>query len=245
MDDLSAKILGQIHPELAWQPRATWRDRRSAETRLALIEATIDCLSRVGYAQTSIRAIADAVGIGHAMIRHHYTSKLNLIAVAIDFAFYKRIETYALEVQKLTAEERANALVGTELFWETLKTPEYAACLELEVVSRTDQELAEVYVPRARRFERIWRERIITLHPEWQIAIETYQLAADFGWALFEGAMLKRDIWNDEARQHNLRRLYIEVAKLVRDGRLNLTHSQTPVAAHAARVPRRRGRTKT
>ena len=166
MDDISALILARLYPDTFPSIDAGWRERKSAETRIALLEATIDSLQKFGYSRTSNRTIADLAGISHGTIGHHYTTKLDLIAAVIDYAFYKRMEIFMAEVMKLSENERVHELVGAELYWKSLQTREYAALLELEIASRTDKELKGVYLPRARRVDRIWREEMVRIFPE-------------------------------------------------------------------------------
>jgi AcrR family transcriptional regulator len=167
MDDVSARVLARLYPDVFPDEGAGWRERKSAETRIALLEATIDCLQRFGYARTSNRTIAQIAGISHGTMGHHYATKMDLIAAVIDFALYKRMEIFTAEVGKLSESERVHELAGAELYWNSLQTREYAACLELEIASRTEPELKSVYLPRARRFDLIWREEMIRVFPEW------------------------------------------------------------------------------
>jgi AcrR family transcriptional regulator len=220
MDDMSTRILARLYPDVFPAVGAGWRERRSAETRIALLEATIDCLQRVGYANTSNRTIAERAGISHGTIGHHYATQLDLIAAAIDYAFYKRMEIFIADVMKLTETERVDEVTGAELYWQSLNTREYAACLELEIASRSDQELKKIYLPRARRFDQIWREEMVRIFPEWRNKGDLYTLVTDFGWALQEGLMLKYEIWDSKERLDRVRALERMVIRMLRTGEL-------------------------
>lgn len=57
--------------------RAPDFDRRSD-----MIEATLDCIADLGIQGTTVRAVAARAGVSNGLIRHHFTSKDNLIVAA-------------------------------------------------------------------------------------------------------------------------------------------------------------------
>ncbi|MGI2904338.1 TetR/AcrR family transcriptional regulator [Tolypothrix sp. VBCCA 56010] len=57
---------------------------RSAESHQAIIKATLDLLSQIGYDRLSIDAIARSAGVGKTTIYRWYASKEELVADAIE-----------------------------------------------------------------------------------------------------------------------------------------------------------------
>jgi TetR/AcrR family transcriptional regulator, transcriptional repressor of bet genes len=53
-----------------------------AERRLALVEATIQCLKRFGHDGLSIRTISAQAGVSVGLINHHFPNKSELVAAA-------------------------------------------------------------------------------------------------------------------------------------------------------------------
>ncbi|WP_206615483.1 TetR family transcriptional regulator C-terminal domain-containing protein [Solirhodobacter olei] len=53
--------------------------------RQQLIEATIDCLSRRGYADTTMADIADRAGLSRGIVNFHFESKDNLLIATLQF----------------------------------------------------------------------------------------------------------------------------------------------------------------
>ena len=53
-----------------------------AERRLALVEATIQCLKRFGHDGLSIRTISAQAGVSVGLINHHFPNKNELVAAA-------------------------------------------------------------------------------------------------------------------------------------------------------------------
>ena len=60
------------------------RQRQSLEARLKLIEATIFCLDKFGYADTSIARIQDQANVSRGALTHHFPSKEELVIATID-----------------------------------------------------------------------------------------------------------------------------------------------------------------
>lgn len=52
------------------------------DRRADMIEATLDCIADLGIQSTTVRAVAAHAGISNGLIRHHFTSKDNLILAA-------------------------------------------------------------------------------------------------------------------------------------------------------------------
>ncbi|MGI9412656.1 MAG: TetR/AcrR family transcriptional regulator [Hyphomicrobiales bacterium] len=50
------------------------------QRRQAMIQATLRCLARDGYAKTGVRAIAEEAGVSIGLIRHYFETKSQLIA---------------------------------------------------------------------------------------------------------------------------------------------------------------------
>lgn len=68
-------------------PSRIRRDREKAETRKLILEAARELFTREGYAQTSMRRIADQIGYTATAIYHHFNDKDSLLneLCAVDF----------------------------------------------------------------------------------------------------------------------------------------------------------------
>lgn len=64
------------HPKAAaLSPSRARRDREKVQTRRRILEAARELFTKVGYAQTSMRRIADAIGYTATAIYHHFHDK--------------------------------------------------------------------------------------------------------------------------------------------------------------------------
>ena len=195
-----------------------WQQRKSAQTRNAILEAAIECLERFGYARTTTQLIAQTARISRGAMLHHYATKQEMIVSLVDYIFHRRLERLAAGIKGLSEAERVHEQAGLEVYWQGLLSREFAAYLELLVASRTDTELAAIFLPRAQRYDATEREDVVKMFPEWQRAHDRYLAAMDFCIATNYGLLLNRDVWEDEARRRNLRRMLAHVVVMLRDG---------------------------
>lgn len=221
MDDIGAKVLALLEPEGLAAEGAGWQQRKSAQTRVAILESAIDCLQKVGYSRTTTQLISQTSHISRGAMLHHYATKQDLISAVIDYTFYKRMELFTPQIQALTETQRVQEQAGIEVFWNSIQTREYEAYLELSVAARTDDELREIFMPKAARYDKVWRDEIARIFPEWGGKLDQLNLAIDVVLVSMEGLMLNRDIW-DEAQKSVLRRFINRAVLMLRHGDLGM-----------------------
>lgn len=197
-----------------------WQQRKSAQTRVAILEAAIDRLGKVGWARTTTQEIAEAAGVSRGAMLHHYATKLDLVAGVIDYIFYKRMKEFAEQVGGLSERARVEEQQGLELLWQTMLGREYQAQVELAVAAKTDIDLAALYEPAAIRFNAAWRAEIGKLFPEWSRTGDKLMLAVDFAQSTLDGLLLNRTIWPERERRVAVRQLLNIALLMLRDGRI-------------------------
>jgi len=220
MLDSTAQNLAQLEPEGLAAEGPGWQQRKSAQTRTAILEAAVDCLQRYGYAATTTQLISQTADISRGAMLHHYATKQDLIAAVIDYTLYKRMELFLDRIRSLSESERVLDHAGIELYWESLLTREFTAFLELSNASRSDAELREIFLPKAQRYDRVERAAVLQAFPEWKDKLELFELAMDFCIAGMEGVLRNREIWDDRTRRVRLRSFISHVILLLRDGLL-------------------------
>lgn len=222
MSKKSVSILKALEPEGLAPEGPKWQQRKSSQTRTAILEATIDCLERHGYAQATMQLIAEFAKISRGAMTHHYASKQELISAVIDYLFYRRMAIFTKRVGSLTESQRVDENLGIEQAWEGYFTREYKAYLELSVAARTDVELQQIFLPKAQRYDRMWREESTRVLPEWKGKPELLEHATDFVEATLEGLVLNSPIWANPEREAMLRALLAMVIRQLRDGETKL-----------------------
>lgn len=119
------------------RPRRRNEDR-SAETQGRLIEATIDCLNRVGYAGTTTILVSDTSGVTRGGMLHHFPSKVDLMIAAAEACIVRMREERA-------ARRRDQA--NTAAIMEVERGRYGVALTEIMIGSRSDKALAERFKP--------------------------------------------------------------------------------------------------
>ena len=118
------------------------RSDRSAATRTALLDATIELLAERGYAGTTARGVAQRAGVSQGAMQHHFRTRGDLIQAACD----RLIERTAGQMQDVVAAgatERERAEILLDRLWANLNTPIAPAVFELYHAARSETEVAE------------------------------------------------------------------------------------------------------
>jgi AcrR family transcriptional regulator len=122
------------------KPRRRTQEERSTATRTKLLDATIDCLIELGYADTTTTVIAERAGVSRGAQLHHFPTKAQLVAAAVEH-LSSRIGTNLQEEAAKLPESQDRVSAALELLWSRFSAPLFPAYLELLVASRTDDEL--------------------------------------------------------------------------------------------------------
>ena len=199
------------------QPRKPARrtnEARSAETRKALIEATIGCLCALGYARTTTLEISRRAKITSGALQHHFGKKDELIIAALDALMVELAEVLErFEGTRGNLPDRIAAFV--DLVWgDFYSQPRYAAVWEIVVGSRAEPRLHK-RVARHRetsieKCEAVWR-RAFGIGPNDQHpSIEALYFALSYmrGEAILPAG--ERRAGSDEARARLLKSFILE-----------------------------------
>jgi AcrR family transcriptional regulator len=119
----------------ARRPR-TQAERR-AETRGALLDATIECLVTHGYAKTTTGRIAELAGVSRGAQNPYFRTRSELVGAALAHLAEERVKA----VHDRFAETEVSLEEALDALWTEHQGPIFAAALELWVASRTDAEL--------------------------------------------------------------------------------------------------------
>jgi AcrR family transcriptional regulator len=135
--------------------------QRTAATRAALLEATVDCLVGQGFGGTTTTEVAHRAGVSPGALLHHFPTKADLLCAAVGHLFEMRQAEFRKAMVNLEpGADRAKA--GIDLLWSMFSGPTFVAYLELWVAARCDPALADAVVRLDREFmagsEGIFRE---------------------------------------------------------------------------------------
>jgi AcrR family transcriptional regulator len=130
-----------VHPH-SERPRRTQQERRDG-TQRALLDATVSALCELGYHGTTTLEVERRAGVSRGARVHHFPTKAALLASAVDHLYEQISDSYdeafgGAQGGKSDAERFRS---GLRLLWSIYERPDYGAVLELQMASRTDEEL--------------------------------------------------------------------------------------------------------
>ncbi|KAA9152486.1 TetR/AcrR family transcriptional regulator [Amycolatopsis acidicola] len=119
--------------------RRTQAERRAA-TRMALLEATVECLVDYGYRNVTSAQIATRAGVTRGAQAHYFANKTELVVAGLEHATTKIVDEFRADPPRRPTEaETVMALV--DRLWELHESKPFTAVTELWLGSRTDPEL--------------------------------------------------------------------------------------------------------
>jgi AcrR family transcriptional regulator len=119
---------------------------RSERTRAQLLESTIECLLDLGYAGTSVNEICKHAGLSRGAQQHHFATKAELMAHALEYLVTKLGDQVMDAVQQL-ADDPDRVAKGIDLLWQSFSGTLSTAAMALWVAARTDPELRGAMLP--------------------------------------------------------------------------------------------------
>ncbi|MBO2452904.1 TetR/AcrR family transcriptional regulator [Actinomadura barringtoniae] len=119
------------------------QEERTAATRRALLDATIDCLVEYGYHGTTTTRVVERAGVSRGAQVHHFPTKNDLVLAAVEHLARKRAAQFIeqdLERLKTAEDGLGEAL---DRVWAVYQGPLFEASMELWIAARTDPDLQE------------------------------------------------------------------------------------------------------
>ncbi len=170
------------------QRAPTQRRVRSERTRKRLIDVTIACLVKDGYARTNPLRVAAEAGVTRGAILHHFANGPDLIRAAIVELQEKRLRALG-RVTNIDASETGTIL---RTYWEQLSSPTAIAFQELRNAARTDEALAAILDPLEHEYQHRWDVRAVSIFADWQRDPESFNIAMTLAQTVLEGLALRR-----------------------------------------------------
>ena len=137
--------------------RRTQSERR-ADTRGRLMDATIESLIEVGYAGTTIRAVAERAGVSQGAQSHHFPHRVDLVASAFEHLAARRSAGYAARARRLKGDRETRLRALLDMLWEDFSSPLFTVAAKLWVASADDGKLRERLIPVERRINQATTE---------------------------------------------------------------------------------------
>ena len=165
--------------------------QRSATTRQALLDATLDCLTELGFARTTTTEVAHRAGVSLGALVHHFPAKTELLTAAVGHLLDRRLADFrkAMAGADMGTDRLETAL---DLLWGAFCGPTFVAWVELWVGARTDPELAAAVVAMGDGFRAGCSEAFEELFPADEFPDPAFhERGMGFAFAVMEGTALR------------------------------------------------------
>jgi AcrR family transcriptional regulator len=187
------------------------QQERSLATQARLLDATIAVLVERGYAGTSTPEVCRVAGVSRGAQLHHYPTKAQLVAAAVERLFQTRHEQFRRRMEDV-GSDRDRLDAAFEALWGIYSGPTLYAWMELVVAARTDAALREHVAAVDRRFFAQARETFARVFgdalPEPQAAAATRLVTS-----VFDGLALHHVIEPDPAVVRGVLDLFKHLAR--------------------------------
>jgi AcrR family transcriptional regulator len=122
------------------RPARRQQSDRTATTRSAVLEATVELLVERGYSGTSTRLAAERAGVSLGALQHHFPTRAELSVEALRFVSGRlAAEFVASEKDSIEVEDGFASMI--DRLYEVFRGPTFAAGVEIHLASRTDGSL--------------------------------------------------------------------------------------------------------
>jgi AcrR family transcriptional regulator len=128
------------------------RAERGAQTRQRLLDATIECLAELGYANMSTNDVVRKTGVTRGALAHHFPSKAFLVAEAAAYLISRRIKYTVSKIKSIEKSDH-DFRRQIETNWKAYEKW-FPANIEFMVASRTDPELRAHFSKAIGRYEK-------------------------------------------------------------------------------------------
>lgn len=120
------------------------QEERSAETRAALLHATVSAIHDLGYAAVTTAIISERAGLSRGAFLHHFHTKAELMAAVVKMVFDDEMAQYQEIVQSPEMDQISQ---WPRILWSVLSRPSGIAVLEILQAARSDPDLARMVGP--------------------------------------------------------------------------------------------------
>jgi AcrR family transcriptional regulator len=123
------------------------QQERSRLTQQRLLDATVTCLIRYGWAGTTTTGVAETAGVSRGAQLHHFPTKTALVLAAVEYLTDRRATEIRNETRTLPASVDQRVETVVDLLGASFTGSLYHAALEVWVAARTDEALRSALVP--------------------------------------------------------------------------------------------------
>jgi AcrR family transcriptional regulator len=160
---------------------------KSAAMRARIIDATIRCLIKYGYARTTTLKVAEEADVSRGAMMHHFENAAALMYATAEDLHRRRLKSHVRRAREVDHQQTSKLVHQS---WEQFTSPGFVAFLELAMAARTNEDLAAILLPLQREYSERWYRQALQLYPEWDHASEEFDLAFSLTQVTLQGMAL-------------------------------------------------------
>ena len=170
----------------------TWQAEKSLLTQTQILEATMQCLIEVGYAQTTTDKIAQKARVSRGAMTHHFKSRAAVLSAAAKYITELRAVEYDQAIGKVKALTGGIPVIENmretiSLLQKYYARPSFIALHELMRGARTDKALNAVMTPLEEALDEKISASIFNRFPIWAKVPHVSELLRDLIFSSLQG----------------------------------------------------------
>lgn len=170
----------------------TWQAEKSLLTQTQILDATMQCLIELGYAQTTTDKIAQKARVSRGAMTHHFKSRAAVLSAGAKYIIELRAVEYDQALGKVKA--LTDGIPVLENMRETISLlqkyyarPSFIALHELMRGARTDKALNQVMKPLEEALDEKISASIFNRFPIWAKVPQVSELLRDLIFSSLQG----------------------------------------------------------
>lgn len=170
----------------------SWQAEKSQMTRDAILEATVQCLVEIGYAQTTTEKIARQAGLSRGAMTHHFKSRAMVFNAAAKYIIEKRAEEYerligGIVVAPGTLPTEKHMRETMTVCHQYYASPTFVALHELLRGARTDKGLKRAMTALEKSLDQKISDAMLRRFPYLAAVEETREMLMDLIMSSMQG----------------------------------------------------------
>ena len=179
-------------------PRRRTRAEQRAATRLALLDATTECLLEEGYAGLTTRRVAERAGVAQSTLMHYFPTREEFLIEAITHLALRLADdaTDAIDLAAMRRPEHREHVLDQA--WREFTSREALAAGQLWMAAWAEPELGATLRELEQRLNSIIVVTASTLFPD-QAEDPRFPALIDGTIAMIRGLVIEIPIWGHDA----------------------------------------------
>jgi AcrR family transcriptional regulator len=170
----------------------SWQAEKSQMTRAAILEATVQCLVQIGYAQTTTEKIASQAGVSRGAMTHHFKSRAEVFNAVAKYITEKRADEYERLIAGIvvppgtlpTAKHMRDTMTVCHQYYAS---PTFIALHELLRGARTDKALKRAMTSLEKSLDQKISDAMLKRFPYLSVVEETREMLMDLIMSSMQG----------------------------------------------------------